>query len=115
MLLSRKKTKRAKTMESTHSGKKQDNPMIDVQVNRMANGGFCIRGHSYASIKDYYTVIADCTRTIELNPEDVNAYYQRGLTYAALREHEKAADDYRAAARLGHKPAQDKLRGEGLD
>jgi tetratricopeptide (TPR) repeat protein len=37
---------------------------------------------------------------IRLNPTDVDAYHNRGLSYALLGQYEKAIEDYNEAIRL---------------
>jgi tetratricopeptide (TPR) repeat protein len=39
-------------------------------------------------------------QAIRLNPQDANAYYNRGLTYQAQRNIEKAISDFEKAAEL---------------
>ncbi|NLD39035.1 MAG: tetratricopeptide repeat protein [Desulfatiglans sp.] len=39
----------------------------------------------------------DYTKAIEINPDDVTAYNNRGLAYANMGEHEQAIKDYNVA------------------
>lgn len=41
------------------------------------------------------------------------AYSNRGATYGKLGNHKQAIGDYKAAARLGDKDAQDLVRSKG--
>ncbi len=54
-------------------------------------------------------------RAIELNPEYAAAYYWRAECFIWLEDYQKEArNDYITAARLGFKPAQDYLKGKGI-
>lgn len=55
------------------------------------------RAIAYIDLGEYQKAIDDYTKTIKLNPEDANAYYNRGLTYV-FREFPTAAcgDFYQA-------------------
>lgn len=45
----------------------------------------------------YEEKIAECTRKIQLNPNDVNAYYNRGFGYNMLGQYERAIPDLNKA------------------
>jgi hypothetical protein len=51
---------------------------------------------------------------IELNPEYAEAYYWRAECYEWLEDDQQAQKDYITAARAGFKPAQDYLKGKGI-
>ena len=71
------------------------------------------RGLSYVGLGNYQQAINDCTKAIELKPDLVEAYYGRGLSYVVLGNYEQALADFKIAARLGHKDAQDLLIRRG--
>jgi len=52
---------------------------------------------------------------IDLDPKYANAYYNRGITYAKLGDAKITLSDLQAAAKLGHKKAQDLLRSQGIE
>jgi len=45
----------------------------------------------------YEEKIAECTRKIQLNPNDVNAYFHRGSSYNMLGQYERAIPDLNKA------------------
>ncbi|MDX2214765.1 MAG: tetratricopeptide repeat protein [Oculatellaceae cyanobacterium bins.114] len=45
--------------------------------------------------------IADYTRAIAINPQDVYAYYNRGLVYRDLQQYREALADLNRAIELG--------------
>jgi tetratricopeptide (TPR) repeat protein len=51
-----------------------------------------------------------------LDPTEINgeAYYNRGFAYGKLGDHRQAIKDYKTAARLGDKDAQDYLRSKRI-
>jgi Tfp pilus assembly protein PilF len=59
--------------------------------------------------------IIDCSKAIKLNPQDADTYFFRGMTYDMLGNTQLAIEDYKIAARLGHKDAQDYLRLKGIE
>jgi len=52
---------------------------------------------------------------IELNPQHVDAYNNRGVAYHKLGNTQRAIENYKIAARLGNKGSQDFLRQEGIE
>jgi tetratricopeptide (TPR) repeat protein len=58
------------------------------------------RGGEYFYNKDYDRAIADYTRAVRLNPQDVDAYYSRAYSYYEKQEYEKALADYTEVLRL---------------
>ena len=53
--------------------------------------------------------MADFDRAIELNPNYVKAYYNRGQAYASLKEKEKARQDFSKAWKLVEQSGKDLL------
>ena len=51
---------------------------------------------------------------IELNPQHAGAYCNRGIVYGITGNKQQAIDDYKIAAKLGHKKAQDYLKSTGI-
>ncbi len=50
--------------------------------------------------------LPDFDKAIDLDPTNAEAYYERGLLHSFILNNEKARDDMRTAARLGHKGAE---------
>lgn len=75
------------------------------------------RGFAYAKSGDYEQAIADFSKAIELAPKLALAYEMRGLAYdrmLGLDDYQKAIQDWKTAAKLGSKKAQDILRSKGI-
>ena len=49
---------------------------------------------------EYDEDIASYTKAIELNPDDDDAYYNRGWAYGKLEQYDKAIDDYTKSIQL---------------
>ena len=76
---------------------------------------FINRGTFYATKRgDYRQAIRDFDRAIELDPKLAIAYNKRGFSYLKLKDDEQALRDFKNAARLGDKGAQDALRSIGI-
>ena len=82
---------------------------LDPQLDEV----YFTRGVTYHSLGIYSAAINDYNRAIELKPNFADAYYNRGLAYGRLKNGE-AIYDLKTAAKLGHKEAQDFLRGNGI-
>ena len=52
------------------------------------------------NLKDYNGAISDFTKAIELNPDDADAYYNRGLAKSNLEDYYGAISDYNKAIEL---------------
>lgn len=72
------------------------------------------RGFSLLLSKNYIEAIEYSNKAIELNPKLARAYVNRGDAYNKLGKYQQAIIDYKVAARLGHKGAQDFLRKKGI-
>ena len=88
---------------------------IAIELNPKYPVAYNARGNAYNRLGNYQQAIADYTRTIELNHKDAKAYYNRGVAYEGLGNLQQAIADYKISARLGFKPAQDLLRGAGIN
>jgi outer membrane protein OmpA-like peptidoglycan-associated protein len=66
------------------------------------------RGKAYATAHKTRTeeAFADFNSAIDLDPRNAEAYYERGLLNAFVLNNERAREDMRTAANLGHKEAQ---------
>ena len=53
-------------------------------------------------------------KTIELNPKDADAYYNRGNAYSRLGNSQYANEDLKIAAKLGNIFAQKSLKEKGI-
>jgi tetratricopeptide (TPR) repeat protein/predicted aspartyl protease len=61
------------------------------------------RGGQFLAAKDYDHALADISHAIEMKPDQVDYYYDRGQVYMAASQPDKAAADYGQALKL--KPA----------
>ena len=59
------------------------------------------RGHVKLNLKDYYGVISDSTRAIELDPNHSEPYRNRGISKEELGDLNGACADWKKAANLG--------------
>jgi len=57
-------------------------------------------GTSHYNAKEYQKALTDYDRAIQLDPQDADAYYNRGLVYYNLKEYQKAIADYDRALQL---------------
>jgi len=55
--------------------------------------------------QEYQKAIDDCSKAIELDPKNADAYNNRGNAYASLGEYQKAIDDCSKAIELDPKNA----------
>ena len=60
--------------------------------------------------KHHQQAINDFTKTVELKPMFAEAYFARGMAYFSQGNDEKGVEDYKTAARMGIKEAEDRLK-----
>ena len=72
------------------------------------------RGRAYNRLDDYEPAIADFTKQIELYPKGADGYRNRGIVYEKWGKTEQATADFKMAARLGDKMAQEVLKTRGI-
>ncbi len=79
-----------------------------VEIDKNYSEAYFKRAKAYmASHKTFaMEALADFNKTIDLDPTNAEAYYERGLLHAFIINNENARDDMRTAANLGHKGAQ---------
>ena len=63
---------------------------------------------------NYQQAINDFNKAIELNPKYAEAYNNRGNVYNELRNSDMAIQNFKRAAQLGNKEAQEKLNSHGI-
>ena len=63
----------------------------------------------------YYDAIAHYTKAIELNPNFVYAYFNRGVAKEIINDLNGACADYKIAAKMGHKGAQEIVDDDHCD
>lgn len=77
---------------------------LDKAIFHDRNNAFAyeIRGALFAHLKKYIRAIEDLNTAIELNPQLIGAYINRGLAYTEKSDHEylKAIDNYNKALEL---------------
>ena len=61
-------------------------------------------GYEYNSLGQYERAIQDFDEAIRLNPQDANAYYNRGLAYGDLGKRVESERDIRKAKELRYPP-----------
>jgi tetratricopeptide (TPR) repeat protein len=59
-----------------------------------------LRGHAYLASKNYARAIADFSKTIQINPQDAEAFNERGIAYHHENQDGLAIADYDEAIRL---------------
>jgi tetratricopeptide (TPR) repeat protein len=84
-----------------------------IELNPNFAEAYYIRGTAYYNLGDPKRAIQDLDKTIELKTEYADAYYNRGLAFNKLGNSDKATENYKIAARLGVKTAQDHLKEQG--
>ena len=67
------------------------------------------RGNCYVMLKDYPSAITDYTAAITLDPENSDAYYNRGAAYH-FSGNKNACNDWQKAQLLGNKRSADMLK-----
>jgi Tfp pilus assembly protein PilF len=58
--------------------------------------------------------IQDYTAVIERDPQNAEAYNNRGTAYRKTGSNSRAIEDFRKAAQLGHRAARAYLRSNGI-
>ena len=58
------------------------------------------RGLAYYELKDYNKAIADCSKSIELDPDDLKVYQNRGDAYCNLGNYDEAIKDFAVVSEL---------------
>ena len=58
-------------------------------------------GNDKAEAKDFYGAISDYNKAIELNPNKVNAYRNRGISKELIEDLNGACADWKTASSLG--------------
>jgi tetratricopeptide (TPR) repeat protein len=93
------------------------NRTIDI-VPKSTNA-YVFRGSAYLSLGNYQQTIEDLNKAIELNPRSdkirSEAHAIRGNAYSKLGNNEQAISEWKTAAGLGHKGAQNLLKQKGID
>ena len=75
---------------------------------------FYYRGSAYKELGKYLLALGDFNMALELDPNYAAAYFNRGITLDNLGDYRHSVESYKTAARLGYKPAQDRLISEKI-
>jgi tetratricopeptide (TPR) repeat protein len=67
----------------------------------------------YEKKEDYHQAVNDYNKAIELKPKYTEAYNNRGSVYGKLGNSSIAIQNFKIAAQLGHKEAQQYLSSHG--
>lgn len=70
---------------------------------------FFLRGNVYVILGEYLTAIGDYEQAIRLNPEYVEARYNRGVAYILAKNYRAACEDFYKAAEDGSEKAAKKI------
>jgi outer membrane protein OmpA-like peptidoglycan-associated protein len=79
-----------------------------IMSDRNYSEAYFRRGKAYMAFHKTFAMeaLVDFNKTIDLNPINAEAYYERGLLHAFILNNENALSNMRTAANLGHKGAQ---------
>jgi tetratricopeptide (TPR) repeat protein len=91
-----------------------DNYNVVVKENPKDAVAYYERSTSYMGLEFYPLAIMDCDKAIEIDPTYARAYLDRGKSYHQLGSAAKGIANFKAAARLGSKEAQDWLKAKGI-
>ena len=69
-------------------------------------------GNSKYRLRDYQGAIADYNKAIEINPQDANAYKNRGNSMELVGDLKGACADLKRAVSLGHEDTSKYLQSE---
>jgi tetratricopeptide (TPR) repeat protein len=71
----------------------------DKMLERSPNDPFLLmsRGMANRGLRNYKDSIADLTKSIELFPENMFAWNERGISYTMMKMYDKAIDDFKCA------------------
>jgi tetratricopeptide (TPR) repeat protein len=69
-----------------------------------------IRASIYFDNKEYNKALPDLNVVLQAEPDNGAAYFQRGTSYSALNDTEKACTDLNIALRLGYTPARKAIK-----
>lgn len=94
------------------SVKKQDQRMDTTHT--LSAKDWLEEGHKLYSSGRYAEAIDAFDTAIGLNSNYPIAYHNRGIVYHKLGNHKQCVNDFKAAAKLGHKKAQQFLRSKGI-
>ena len=79
-------------------------PLVIASANPLADNLFHSGVDKYMQ-GDYQGAIADYTKAIEINPQDVGAYTNRGIAKNGLKDYQGAIADYNKALEINPKDA----------
>ncbi len=97
--------KRGEAMSALGDGEFQKAVDLFTEAIKMNAGSaavFAKRGNAYLKLKKPNACIRDCSRAIELNPDNAAAYKFRGRANRLLGNFEEAAKDLRLACRIDY-------------
>ncbi len=73
---------------------------------------FNYRGFAYNELGHYHLAVGDFNMAVELEPNYAGAYFNRGIALDNAGNYQQAIDSFKTSARLGYRPARDRLISE---
>ncbi|MBU0987027.1 MAG: tetratricopeptide repeat protein [Proteobacteria bacterium] len=70
---------------------------FDLNLNSVSNDGL---GRNFDRDVDFIAAIKNFTMAIEINPDNAEAYYNRGFCYSMLNRSDQASSDFQKAREL---------------
>jgi tetratricopeptide (TPR) repeat protein len=80
------------------------NPVFAKQYKAYTN-----RCGAYEKLGNLERAMRDCSRALEIDPQDIMAYFNRGIVLLKMGKNNRAAEDFQKAAMLGDEKAKEIL------
>lgn len=66
-------------------------------------------------LKEYQTCVGSLDAVLRISSKDPDVYYLRAVCNVGLKQQDKAKEDFKEAAKLGHKKARELLTAKGME
>ena len=110
-----KENERLKKELAAKTGTKQETAQAyQRNIKNLTAAEWYEKGHVLITSNNYTGAVEAFTKAIELNPKHALAYVDRGRVYYKLGNRHQLIQDFKIAASLGDKIAQDYLRSQGI-